>query len=47
MSLKNKSVLLLSIMHHDKSIDDSTGALQKPKFITLYNATKGVVDLDD
>lgn len=44
---KNKCVILLSTMHHDNSIDDTTGILQKPEMITLYNMTKGGVDLVD
>lgn len=34
-------------MHHDNSIDDTTGILQKSEIITLYNMTKGGVDLID
>lgn len=34
-------------MHHDNSIDDTAGVLQKPEMIILYNMTKGRVDLVD
>lgn len=30
----------MSTMHHDKSIDESTGEKQKPEMITFYNSTK-------
>lgn len=35
---KNRSVILLSTMHHGKSIDAETG---KPEIIGFYNSTKG------
>ena len=38
---KSKSVLLLSTMHHDGTIDDQTG---KPDIILYYNKTKGAMD---
>ena len=38
---KKKSVILLSTMHHNKSIDGDT---QKPEIIHFYNMTKGGVD---
>nr|XP_023025733.1 uncharacterized protein LOC111513737 [Leptinotarsa decemlineata] len=44
---KNKSVVLLSTMHHDDKIDESTGDENKPEMITLYNATKAGVDSVD
>lgn len=44
---KNKNVLLLSTMHHDDAIDDSTGEAHKPEMITDYNRTKGGVDSVD
>lgn len=44
---KNKSVLLISTMHHDDVIDISTGDAKKPEIITFYNMTKVGVDLVD
>ena len=44
---KGKVVLLLSTMHHDAAIDTSTGESQKPEINTLYNLTKGGVDVVD
>ncbi|XP_044766245.1 piggyBac transposable element-derived protein 4-like [Coccinella septempunctata] len=44
---KNKSVLLLSSMHHCKTIDVDTGVDKKPIIITDYNRTKIGVDLVD
>ncbi|XP_030758825.1 piggyBac transposable element-derived protein 4-like [Sitophilus oryzae] len=44
---KNKSVLVLSTMHFDNAIDDSTGIEKKPDIITFYNMTKIGVDLLD
>ena len=41
---KNKSVVLLSSMHHDNKIDIETG---KPDMIITYNETKGAVDTVD
>lgn len=41
---KNKSVLLISTMHDDGSINDDTG---KPELIHDYNMTKGGVDTVD
>lgn len=43
---KNKAVVLLSTMHHDKSID-SQSPKKKPEIILQYNKTKGGVDLMD
>ncbi|KAJ4434657.1 hypothetical protein ANN_23222 [Periplaneta americana] len=43
---KNKAVVLLSAMHHDKSID-SQSPKKKPEIILQYNKTKGGVDLMD
>lgn len=34
--INNKIVLLLSTMHNDNSIDNSTGAAKKPNMITMY-----------
>ncbi|XP_022109380.1 piggyBac transposable element-derived protein 4-like [Acanthaster planci] len=39
-----RSVILLSSMHHDKSVD---GINQKPEIINFYNKTKGGVDTLD
>ena len=41
---QNKSVILISTMHKDDSIDEETG---KPEIITFYNQTKGGVDTLD
>ncbi|CAH2006847.1 unnamed protein product [Acanthoscelides obtectus] len=38
---KNRSVILLSTMHHDKSVSDTN---RKPEIIEFYNSTKGGVD---
>ncbi|UYV60678.1 hypothetical protein LAZ67_1001867 [Cordylochernes scorpioides] len=43
----NKVVLMLSTLHHDANIDDSTGELKKPEMIMFYNMTKGGVDMMD
>ena len=42
---QGKSVILLSSMHHDKTIDESQK--KKPDIILYYNKTKGVVDRMD
>ncbi|UYV77142.1 hypothetical protein LAZ67_14003430 [Cordylochernes scorpioides] len=44
---ENKVVLMLSTLHHDANIDDSTGELKKPEIIMFYNMTKGGVDMMD
>nr|CAI5867610.1 unnamed protein product [Callosobruchus analis] len=44
---KNKSVVLISSMHHDDAIDMETGEASKPEIITEYNRTKIGVDLVD
>ncbi|UYV81673.1 hypothetical protein LAZ67_20001926 [Cordylochernes scorpioides] len=44
---ENKVVLMLSTLHHDANIDDSTGELKKPEMIMFYNMTKGGVDMMD
>ncbi|CAK1595330.1 unnamed protein product [Parnassius mnemosyne] len=44
---KNKVVIVMSTMHHDNSIDVSTGEKQKPEMITFYNSTKAGVDVVD
>ncbi|UYV72184.1 hypothetical protein LAZ67_9002121 [Cordylochernes scorpioides] len=46
-SKENKVVLMLSTLHHDANIDDSTGELKKPEMIMFYNMTKGGVDMMD
>ncbi|XP_047104480.1 piggyBac transposable element-derived protein 4-like [Schistocerca piceifrons] len=43
---KKKSVVLISIMHHDRNIDE-THAKKKPDVIKFYNSTKGGVDQMD
>ncbi|UYV61627.1 hypothetical protein LAZ67_1005604, partial [Cordylochernes scorpioides] len=44
---ENKVVLMLSTLHHDANIDDSTGEFKKPEMIMFYNMTKGGVDMMD
>lgn len=44
---KNKVVLLMSSLHHDNKIDDSSGEKQKPEINTFYNKTKCGVDVAD
>ncbi|XP_066970873.1 piggyBac transposable element-derived protein 4-like isoform X3 [Macrobrachium rosenbergii] len=44
---KGKNVVLLSTMHHDAAIDESTKEKRKPEIITFYNSTKGGVDTVD
>ena len=41
---KNKSVVLLSTMHHDAAVDAET---KKSEIIHFYNSTKGGVDIVD
>ena len=41
---KNKSVILLSTMHHDSEVDKDTG---KPDIIMFCNTTRGAVDTVD
>lgn len=47
MPKKNKTVLVVSTMHHDKAIDSETEEKQKPEIVTFYNRTKCAVDLLD
>ena len=42
-----KAVILLSTMHSDASIDETTRDKQKPSVVTFYNETKGGVDTAD
>lgn len=44
---KNKCVLVISSIHEECKIDQSTGSKQKPETITYYNETKGGVDTVD
>ena len=44
---KKKNVVLISSMHHDKTIGKATGEDKKPEIITFYNSTKGGVDVVD
>lgn len=44
---KYRNVLLLSSMHDNDSIDESSGEARKPEILTLYNITKGGVDTLD
>lgn len=44
---KGKTVILVSTLHNDKSIDPDTGNQMKPSIITFYNETKGGVDTAD
>jgi len=41
----NKSVVLLSSMHHDKTVSNKEH--RKPEIILFYNSTKGGVDTID
>jgi len=41
---KNKSVVLLSSLHHDSAICSDSG---KPKIFYFYNRTKGAADVLD
>jgi hypothetical protein len=43
---KGKAVILISTMHHDVCVDETT-AKKKPEMINFYNATKGGVDCFD
>ena len=45
-SKRDKHVVVLSTMHHDKSIDPESFK-QKPDIVTFYNSTKGAVDAMD
>lgn len=44
---KNKIVLLMSSLHHDNTIDNTTGERLKPEINTYYNKTKCGVDVAD
>lgn len=44
---KNKVVLLMSSLHHNAQIDESTGEKKKTEINTFYNSTKGGVDVAD
>lgn len=44
---KSKNVLIVSSMHQDDKIDESTGDAMKPEMITFYNQTKSGVDAVD
>jgi hypothetical protein len=44
---KGKVVLLVSTMHNDDKIYETTQELRKPEIITTYNLTKGGVDTVD
>jgi D-arabinose 1-dehydrogenase-like Zn-dependent alcohol dehydrogenase len=44
---KGKVLLLVSTMHNDDKIDETTQHLRKPEIITTYNLTKGGVDTVD
>lgn len=44
---KNKNVVLISSLHFDDAIDESSGPLKKPEIVTFYNQTKGAVDTVD
>ncbi|CAH2296782.1 Hypothetical predicted protein, partial [Pelobates cultripes] len=41
---KNKTVILVTSFHHNKSLDSETGEKKKPSIFTFYNFTKGGVD---
>ena len=44
---QKKAVIMLSTMHSDASIDETTGDKQKPSVVTFYNSTIGGVDTAD
>uniref|UniRef100_A0A0L8H016 PiggyBac transposable element-derived protein domain-containing protein n=1 Tax=Octopus bimaculoides TaxID=37653 RepID=A0A0L8H016_OCTBM len=44
---KGKNVVLLSTMHHDAAIDESTKKARKPEITTFYNDTKGGIGTAD
>ncbi|XP_026476242.1 piggyBac transposable element-derived protein 4 [Ctenocephalides felis] len=44
---KGKTVILVSTLHEDKSVNIETGYKTKPNIITFYNETKGGVDTVD
>jgi len=44
---KNKNVIMISKMHDNGLIDESSGTENKPKVITYYNSTKGGIDVVD
>lgn len=41
---KSKNIILLSTMHNDDSIDESSGIENKPEIVTFFNNTKSSVD---
>lgn len=47
VSKRGKNILLLSSMHFDDKIDQSSEEQHKPEIITYYNATKSGVDTVD
>ena len=47
MSFIMNITILLSKMHSDASIDESTGDKQKSSVLTFYNGTKGGEDTAD
>lgn len=47
ISRKNKNVVLISSLHFDDTIDQSTGPLKKPEIMAFYIETKGEVDTVD
>lgn len=44
---KGKNVILLSSLHHDDAIDESSGDKRLPEIVSFYNFTKGGVDTVD
>ena len=44
---KNGSVILISSMHDDMTIDTQSGMKKKPEIITFYNQTKFGIDVVD
>ncbi|XP_068240862.1 uncharacterized protein [Palaemon carinicauda] len=44
---RKRNVVLMSSMYHDDKIDEAIGDDKKPEIITLYNSTKGGVDVVD
>ena len=41
IKIKQKNVILISVMHHDNKINQDSGDNKKPKTITLYNSNEG------
>lgn len=44
---KKKAMILISIMHHDKAVNDENNPKRKPEILDCYNKTKRRVDVMD